>query len=202
MSKRVDGRRVGPWRAVAGAALGLGLLAGCAAEPAPTAPSVTPAAPSTSRGDAPVDRIPGLSHVVLRCGQPFQRPPGPQLVLSGSFPASVAAGEPSLTGRVTVSAGRAGVTGVVAPLAEVFLVRDNRIVTLPPQQDSIGLQLRLGPGGSHDLTAPAPLSACDGSLPDQALPKGRYDVFTRVVVNRDDGARVESFGGPWPLEVR
>jgi hypothetical protein len=31
---------------------------------------------------------------------------------------------------------------------------------------------------------------------------GAYELYVRVVVIPDDGMAVESFGGPWPLDVR
>jgi hypothetical protein len=31
---------------------------------------------------------------------------------------------------------------------------------------------------------------------------GSYELYARVVLTPDDGAAVESFGGPWPLRVR
>lgn len=156
----------------------------------------------TTHGDAAIDRVPGLMRAGLSCGQPFHRPSGPQLVVSGRFPASVAAGTQSLAGQVAVSAPQASVAGVVAPAGDVFLVRDGQIVALPMVQDSVGVPLRLQSGESRDFPAPARLRDCAGSPPDSLLPRGEYDVYVRVVVNRDDGTRFDSFGGPWPLQVR
>ncbi|MFL6101575.1 MAG: hypothetical protein ACJ71T_16635 [Actinomycetales bacterium] len=210
MSQRVvAGRAASGWAAAL--VLGLAVVSGCAgpsspeaAKPAPTRTS-TPAStatPTLARGDGAVDQLPLRAQAVLRCGQSFHRAPAPQLVVSGQFPASVVAGEQSLVGRVRVSARAGGVAGVVTPAADVFLVRANRVATLPVAQDSVGVPLRLNGGYSHEFTARAALTSCDPSLPDQALSPGRYDVYARVTVNREDGSRVESFGGPWPLEIQ
>jgi hypothetical protein len=179
--------------------LGLTLLSGCAGT---SSPEAAKPAPTATRGDGAVDQLPLQTRTVVQCGRPFQRPPAPQLVVSGQFPASVSAGTQSLPGRVRVSARVGGIAAVVTPAADVFLVRANRVATLPVAQDSVGVPLQLRGGDSHDFAAYASLTSCDPALSGGALSKGRYDIYARVTVNREDGSRVESFGGPWPLVIR
>jgi hypothetical protein len=49
------------------------------------------------------------------------------------------------------------------------------------------------------MPATASLVPCSGG---GVLATGTYDLYVRVVLNHDDGTRTDSFGGPWPLEVR
>jgi hypothetical protein len=156
----------------------------------------------TSRGDFPLDKLPGLSRLLLRCGEPFRRPPGPQLLLTGAFPASVAAAAGTVAGRVDARAPAGGTSGVITPMADVFLVRDGRIATLPAPQDSLGTPLTLASGESKALPARAALVPCAPSRVGSALPPGRYEVWARLTVSRADGTGVDSFGGPWPLDIR
>ncbi|MGW0709860.1 hypothetical protein ACWD4G_28550 [Streptomyces sp. NPDC002643] len=142
----------------------------------------------------------GVGTTALLCGQPF-RPPATVgvLALTGRFPAAVPAGEESVVGTVEATS-RTAVRGLAAPVAEVFLVRDGRVVTLPVARDLIGVPWDAAPGESRRLTGEATLVSCD---PDVGpLPPGAYDLYARVVIIPDGGAPVESFGGPWPLEVR
>lgn len=198
MSSRTSATAAGVGLPVA-LVLGLTLLSGCAGT---SSPEAAKPAPTATRGDGAVDQLPLQAHTVLQCGRPFQPPSAPQLVVSGQFPATVSAGAQSLLGQVRVTARPGGVAGVVTPAADVFLVRDDRVATLPAAQDSVGVPLRLRGGDSHDFAARASLTSCDPALSGGALSKGRYDIYARVTVNREDGSRVESFGGPWPIEVR
>lgn len=179
--------------------LALALLSGCAGT---SSPEAAKPAPTATRGDGAVDPLPMQAQTLVQCGQTFQRPPAPQLVVSGRFPASVSVSAQSLVGQVRVSARAGGIAGVVTPAADVFLVRDNRVATLPLAQDSVGIPIRLDGGDSHDFAARASLTSCDPSLSDATLGKGRYDIYARVTVSREDGTRVESFGGPWPLVIQ
>ena len=88
------------------------------------------------------------------------------------------------------------------PAADVLLVRDCRVVTLPAAQDSVGTPLRLASGQAKTMPAHGVLASCDPSLADSALPPGSYQIWVRVTVNRADGTQVDSFGGPWPLVIR
>jgi hypothetical protein len=145
-----------------------------------------------------VDPAPGAGPA-LACGQPFQPHAPGVLTLTGRFPAIAAAGAGSVTGTVEVTS-RVAVRGVVLPRADVFLVRDGRVVTTPMAQDAMAIRWDLTPGRTERLPADATLVACD---PGGAhLPPGTYQLYARVVITPDDGAGVTSFGGPWPLEVR
>lgn len=119
--------------------------------------------------------------------------------MTGSFPSAVSAREQVLNGTVAVAAGGGQVCGVIAAQAEAFLVRDGRVVTLPVPQDAIGQTLTLADGRVEWLPAVATLAPCAG---DDVLSAGTYDLYVRVVLNLDDSSQADSFGGPWPLEVR
>jgi hypothetical protein len=146
-----------------------------------------------------MDRIPGASPTPLECGGPFRLPATrPLLTVSGQFPARTPAKDGSVSSQVNVTAGGA-VRGVMAPSADGFLVRDGRIVTLPAPQDLMGVRLTLAPGTVRRLPALVTLEPCAAGT--AALPPGPYELYVRVVVNRDDGSALESFGGPWAIEV-
>jgi len=140
------------------------------------------------------------SMTALGCGRPFRVPAGAgPLTLTGRFPAAAPAGAQVVGGVVEV-ASRVPVRGVVLPQAEVFLVRDGRVATMPVLQDALGLRLELAPDRAERLTGEATLMSCQpGAGP---VPPGSYQLYARVVFTPDDGASVESFGGPWPLQVR
>ena len=152
-------------------------------EPTPTAGGTTPTAGSTA----------------LACGQPFRPPAGTgPLTVHGRFPASVPAGSGLVTGLVEVTS-RVAARGVVAPHAQAFLVRDGRVASVPVPQDALGLRWELTPGTVERLPGEAALVSCEpGGHP---LPAGTYQLYARVLFIPDDGTGLESFGGPWPLEV-
>jgi hypothetical protein len=131
------------------------------------------------------------------------------LTLTGRFPAVAPAGAQVVGGVVEVTS-RVLVRGVVLPQAEVFLVRDGRVATMPVLQDAMGVRLELAPGRTERLPGEATLVSCEpGTGP---VHPGTYQLYARVVLTPDSGApddwapdrgaSVESFGGPWPLEVR
>lgn len=135
----------------------------------------------------------------LECGAPFEPTTGGALTVTGHFPTAVSTDEQMVTGTVAVAANRSEARGVVTPLAEAFLVRDGRIVTMPVPQDSVGRRLNLAEGRVERMPAMATLVPCSGG---GVLATGTYDLYVRVVLNHDDGSRADSLGGPWPLEVR
>jgi hypothetical protein len=64
----------------------------------------------------------------------------------------------------------------------------------------MGLRWDLAPGRTQRLAGEATLLSCGpGGGP---VPPGIYELYARVVFTPDDGPGVESFGGPWPLQVR
>jgi len=116
----------------------------------------------------------------------------------------VSSSERVVAGTVEVANENQVVGGVVAPLADVFLVRNGRIATLPLPQDLVGMRLELAAGEIERLPAQATLSPCDpaGGSADGSLRPGTYELYVRVMLNHDDGSSLEAIGGPWPLEVR
>jgi hypothetical protein len=100
---------------------------------------------------------------------------------------------------VEVTSGEA-VRGVAAAAADVFLVRDDRVVTTPVAQDAIGIRWELAAGETRTMPALASLVSCEPQ--GGPLPPGEYELYARVVVTPDDGAAQQAFGGPWPLRVR
>jgi hypothetical protein len=121
------------------------------------------------------------------------------LTLTGRFPAAAPAGAGVVSGVVEVTS-RVPVRGVVLPRAEVFLVRDGRVATVPVPQDAMGARLDLAPGRTEQLPGEAALASCEPGV--GPVPPGIYELYARVVFTPDGGASVESFGGPWPLQVR
>jgi hypothetical protein len=135
----------------------------------------------------------------LECGQSF-RPPAPgQLTLSGQFPDAALASDELVTGTVDVVSATE-LHGVGAQRADVFLVREGRVVTLPVAQDSVGVQWDLAAGAAQTLPGAVALVACGPT--GGPVGAGRYDLYARVAVTPTEGSTVESFGGPWPLEVQ
>jgi len=134
----------------------------------------------------------------LDCGALFEGEAGGDLKVTGRFPAAVPARQQLLNGSVDIAGTGSGARGVVTPQAEAFLVREGRIVTLPVPQDAVGRVLDLSDGRVEQMPAMADLTPCAGGA---SLPPGQYDLYVRVVVNRQDGTRADSLGGPWPLEV-
>ena len=136
----------------------------------------------------------------VRCGRPIDLPAPGGLRLVGRFPESVPAGQPTVGGIVEVTS-RDAVRGVAAPAADVFLVRDDQVVTTPMAQDAIGVRWELAAGETRRMPAMGSLVSCD---PDgRPLPPGRYELYARVVLTADDdGPPQTAFGGPWPLRLR
>lgn len=158
-----------------------------------------PAPDATPKEDATVDSAPATGPAALGCGQPFRSPTAGPLALSGQLPATATPAERAVTGTVEVTSA-VPVRGVSTRGADVFLVRDGRIVTVPETQDAAGTRLDLVAGRAERLPGAATLVSCQpGGGP---LPPGRYEMYARVVLTGDDGTAVASFGGPWPLQVR
>jgi hypothetical protein len=166
--------------------------------------SGTTAAPARGPGtpgpeESLVTDLPASPTTAGECGAVFVgTTPGP-LVVTAQVPATVASREQVLALEVSAAARAGVVRGVVTPQAEAFLVRDDRVVTLPVPQDSVGRGLRLGDGAVQRLPTTATLVPCSGA---GALAPGGYDLYVRVVLNHDDGSRTDSLGGPWPLTLR
>ena len=135
----------------------------------------------------------------VRCGRRFQLPGVAELRLVARFPESVRAGQRTLSGTVEVTSWKA-MRGVAPGAADVFLVRDDRVVTTPVAQDAIGIRWELAAGETRTMPALASLVSCE---PDgRPLPPGDYELYARVVVSMDDGAARRAFGGPWRLRLR
>jgi hypothetical protein len=135
----------------------------------------------------------------VRCGRRFQLPGVARLRLVALFAESVPAGQQTLSGTVEVTSQKA-MRGVAPAAADVFLVRDDRVVTTPVAQDAIGIRWELAAGETRTMPALASLVSCE---PDGGpLPRGDYELYARVVVSPDDGAAQRAFGGPWRLRVR
>ena len=135
----------------------------------------------------------------VRCGRPFQLPDEAGLRLVARFPESVPAGQQTLSGTVEVTS-REALRGVAPAAADVFLVRDGQVVTMPVAQDAIGIRWETAAGETRKMPAPASLVSCE---PDGGpLPPGDYELYARVALSPDDGAAQRAFGGPWRLRVR
>ena len=140
----------------------------------------------------------------VNCGDPIEAlgPGAPGLAsLDGSFPASVGrGGDGTFSGAVTLVAHQA-LAGVASPLADVYVVRDGLVVTVPLPTDAVGTAVRVPAGGTAVFDAVGTIAGCDG--PGARLAPGRYDVYAVVTVTGDGGPGTEVVapGGPWPLEV-
>jgi hypothetical protein len=135
----------------------------------------------------------------VQCGRQFQLPGPVGLRLVARFPESVPAGQQTLSGKVEVTS-RKAMRGVAPAAADVFLVRDDQVVTTPVPQDAIGIRWELAAGETRAMPALASLVSCE---PDGGpLASGGYELYARVVVTTDDGAAQRAFGGPWRLRVR
>ncbi|MER7166499.1 hypothetical protein ABT336_10600 [Micromonospora sp. NPDC000207] len=156
-------------------------------------------AESETREPAPVDPTGVTGPAVVACGQALRPTTAGGLTVTGRFPATVSAGRQVVEGEVEVESRDA--VRVVAPgAADVFLVREGRVVALPGPQDAVGVRWDLRPGEARTLPGGVPLVLCEsGGGP---APAGSYELYARVVVTTDEGAVVESYGGPWPLTVR
>ena len=124
--------------------------------------------------------------------------------MTGSFPAGVSSGQATVSGTVEIASEDEVARGVILSQADVFLVQNGCIATLPLPQDLVGKRLDLAPGMVETLPAQVTLSPCnvgDGAGHGSLRP-GTYELYARVLLIHDDGSSVESIGGPWPLEVR
>jgi hypothetical protein len=171
------------------------VLAGTACQ---TTTPTTPAAEKSPQESSVMEPAPTSTAARVECGQPFALPAAGPMTLTGQFPAEVAAGEPMLSGTVEATSLQE-LRGVTQPGADVFLVRDGRIVTTPLPQDAMGIIWSVAAGEAKSLPAEGALAACDSGEP---LQPGAYEVYARLMVIPDDGGSLEAFGGPWPLEVR
>ena len=147
-----------------------------------------------------MDTTPATAGTVLRCGLPFRPPAAGVLTLTGWFPATAASGQGTVSGTVEATS-RVAVQGVSTPRADVFLVRNGRVATMPMPQDSLGIRWDLAPGETKRLPGDAALVSCDAPAGGPVSP-GDYQLYARILLTPDDGAAVESFGGPWTLKVR
>jgi|tagenome__1003787_1003787.scaffolds.fasta_scaffold20695293_2 hypothetical protein len=134
----------------------------------------------------------------LECGAAVRLPSAGPVTLTGLFPSLVNLGDGAFSGTVALHGTTAPVRGVVVPAADVFLVRDGLVVTLPLPQDSVGRQLDLPAGSTERLSAHGTLSPCGR---EDHLTPGPYDVYARVVVGHADGTTTEAVGGPWSMQV-
>lgn len=116
--------------------------------------------------------------------------------MTGEFPATTTPDQ--FTGKVTIIAGTARITGVSTPSADVYLARDGKIVSVPGAKDLLGRQVDIEPGGSAAFDAPGSARDC---ATDGQLAPGRYEIYARIVLNEADGSAMEATGGPWPVEV-
>lgn len=135
----------------------------------------------------------------VACGRPFRLPASGGLRFTGRFADSVPAGQQMLRGTIKVTS-RQAVRGVAAPAADVFLVREGRVVTMPLAQDAIGVRWDLAAGETRRMAATASLVSCEPE--GGPLPPGGYELYARVVLTPDDGPAQRAFGGPWRLRVR
>jgi hypothetical protein len=149
--------------------------------------------------ESPVKSQPGEELGEVRCGRPFQLPAPGGLRLVGRFPRSVAAREQTVSGIVEVTS-REAMRGLGAPAPDVFLVREDRVVTTPVAQDAIGVRWELAAGDTRSLPAMASLVSCEPH--GDPLPPGRYELYARMVLTTDEGAAQRAFGGPWRLRLR
>jgi hypothetical protein len=135
----------------------------------------------------------------VRCGRPFRLPDPVALRLIARFPERVPAGQQTLSGEVDVTS-REAMRGVTAAAADVFLIRDDRVVTTPVAQDALGVRWEPAAGESRTVPALASLVSCDPK--GGPLPPGEYELYARLVVTPDDGPAQQAYGGPWRLRVR
>jgi hypothetical protein len=176
------------------ALLTAGLLVGaCDAGTASTSPPSSEPAQETSA----MESTPPAGIGSVQCGQQFEPPGGGGPTLTSTFPASVTPTQPELSGRVELTSAEE-LRGVTPPGADVFVVRDGRVVGLPLPQDSVGMLLDLGPGASTSVPARVSLTSCESGRPLEA---GRYELYARLAVAPYGGAALEAVGGPWPLDV-
>ncbi len=172
-------------------------VAGCAGSGAGGAPDST--TPPKER--ASVNSAPPTGTTAIECGQPFRPPTGGPLALTARFPTTASLAEGRVVTGTVEATSQVAVRGVVTPRADVFLVGDGRVTTVPTPQDAVGVRWSLAAGQVERLPADLTLAACGEDA--GPVPPGTYQLYARVVLTPDDGAAgVESFGGPWPIEVR
>jgi hypothetical protein len=136
----------------------------------------------------------------VACGRPFKLPASGGLRFTGRFAESVPAGQQTVSGTIEVTS-REAVRGVAAPAADVFLVREGRVVTMPVvAQDAVGVRWDLAAGETKTVAAMASLVSCEPE--GGPLPPALYELYARVVLTPDDEAAQRAFGGPWPLHAR
>lgn len=135
----------------------------------------------------------------VACGRPFKLPAAGGLRFTGRFAESVPAGQQTVSGTIDVTS-REAVRGVAAPAADVFVVRDGRVVTMPLAQDAVGARWDLAAGETKSVVATASLVSCEPE--GGPLPPALYELYARVVLIPDDGTAQRAFGGPWRLRVR
>lgn len=125
-----------------------------------------------------------------------------RLTVAGRFAATADASGQVLTGTVEVSVptGADPISGVIAPEAFAFLVRDRRVLTEPLPQDTVGELVELAPGRSVVVPARASLARCAAA--GGPVEPGGYEVWALMTVTGDDGTAVQALGGPWPVDVR
>ncbi|MCW2701081.1 MAG: hypothetical protein JWQ45_2616 [Blastococcus sp.] len=170
---------------------GTGCQAGTASSSA-----AAPESPQESRAMEPSSAHAGVTTV--ECGQQFQPSAAGALALTGRFPAQVPASQQTVGGTVEVSTPE-NLKGVTQPGADVFVVREGRVVAQPVTQDAVGMLWATAPGETKSVPGEVALTDCGSG---EALPPGSYELYARVMIIPDDGGMVESFGGPWPLEIQ
>ena len=135
------------------------------------------------------------------CGDQL-RPAGPPpatLRLTGSFPSTVATGEPHLAGEVTLeNTGDTAVAALTAVQPDVVVTRSGVLVTEPLARDDMALAVELAPGAGRHYPAEGTLVDCTTGGP---LAPGAYEVHAVLDVRGPDGELRLAVGGPWPLEI-
>ena len=153
--------------------------------------------PPTTTEDATVpetSREPG----VPLCGdsQDALRSTG-SLTLAGEFPTSASRSATTVEGTVTVTNTGAPMQGDTSPLADVFVVREGRIVATPAPKDLIAQPFDLTTDAEARFPATADLHACAGGGP---LPPGTYELYAVVSVVQGVNT-VHATGGPYRLDI-
>jgi hypothetical protein len=139
----------------------------------------------------------------LECGHAF-RPTANGLTLTGLFPAVVRHSEGLVSGTVAFEGEGESRQAVMSGVADLFLVRDGSIATLPLPHDMVGVSMTVAAGTVVRVPAIGSLIPCDSADSEGALLEpGTYENYARILLNYDDdGSQVECFGGPWPVEIR
>jgi len=134
----------------------------------------------------------------VRCGQDV-RTAGGALNLAGRFPATATAGELRVAGTVDVTSPSA-LRGVAAPYADMFLVKDGKVVTLPVPQDAVGVRWELAAGAAKSVPGEVALTSCEpGGGP---LGPGTYELYARIAIFPDSGPVVAAVSRVGTLDVR